>query len=803
MRVRVTKDTVKIVDDNYVVNKGEYNINKCEFEFTEEYTEDLIKKAIFVNGETKKEMAIINNECDIPQEVLNSNSFELRVYAYEVSEGELVLRYSPTYTYAYLREGSYMGGATPSEKITPSQFQQYEQALHEGLQNVNDELDLVEEKLQEAENLNIEGQKEGHTATITITDRYGTQTAINVYDGEKGDAGEPGPKGEQGVPGTPGEKGEAGYYFTPAVSANGDLSWTNNGDLENPTTVNIKGPKGDVGPKGDTGVQGPQGLQGPKGDIGATGPQGPAGQDGVTPIKGVDYFTPADIAEIEDDIKEITGNLSNLSTTDKTTLVNAINEIDSSMAVVISDDFTILDSESTAQEIYTAFGGKSELESIVTKLLDGTPLYVKTVVQSEETEDVETSYYSPCYYNCSMADPSPTYDIQFAMIDGTFNNNTLTITLDGEGSTTITDASFDSSNDTYPTLSEVEEITGDLSQLNTTTKTDLVSAINEVASSSGGGIDITPLQTRSIDFANFKKGIYAFGSNSIMYSSITANCSTFATAQGNMRVYYCNGIIVVLKDITSDLQNGEPIIMMAGMGNGRQTITILSVDRTSTTGLSERKIYDDELMLLAGLQTVSGKKIFSVLPETSIVPTTDNQLTNKKYVDDAVAGAGGGGEQIPTLVLDNPYTFVSGGSVTDTTMLSFFSTRITEMLTETPKKGLILIEYNNSGKSELWCCTENVSSQSTQYNFYLVNTEVKSANYRYALAVRGAWANDIFTCSYIMTVQDSYSFVLSNQVLTKTNNDSYTPTRNYHPATKKYVDDAITAAITTTLGGSY
>lgn len=336
MRVKVTKDTVKIIDDNYIINKGEYKINKCEFEFTEEYTEDLIKKAIFVNGETKKEMAIINNECDIPQEVLNSNSFELRVYAYEVNENELVLRYSPTYTYAYLREGSYMGGATPSEKITPSQFQQYEQALNDGLQDINDELDLVEEKLTEVENLNIEGSKEGHTTTITITGRDGSTNSINIYDGEKGDTGEPGPKGEPGTPGTPGtpgEKGENGYYFTPTVSANGDLSWTNNGDLENPTTVNIKGQKGDAGPKGDTGAQGPQGpqgLQGPKGDIGATGPQGPAGQDGVTPVKGVDYFTTEDIAEIESDIEEIIGDLQDLDTTDKTDIVSAINEVASS-----------------------------------------------------------------------------------------------------------------------------------------------------------------------------------------------------------------------------------------------------------------------------------------------------------------------------------------------------------------------------------------------------------------------------------------------------------------------------------------
>lgn len=36
---------------------------------------------------------------------------------------------------------------------------------------------------------------------------------------------------------------------------------------------------------------------------------------------------------------------------------------------------------------------------------------------------------------------------------------------------------------------------------------------------------------------------------------------------------------------------------------------------------------------LQGNQTVSGKKTFTTLPESSVVPTTDNQLVNKKYVD--------------------------------------------------------------------------------------------------------------------------------------------------------------------------
>lgn len=47
--------------------------------------------------------------------------------------------------------------------------------------------------------------------------------------------------------GTQGVKGDTGYYFTPVVDALGNLSWNNNGELDNPATVNIKGPKGDGG----------------------------------------------------------------------------------------------------------------------------------------------------------------------------------------------------------------------------------------------------------------------------------------------------------------------------------------------------------------------------------------------------------------------------------------------------------------------------------------------------------------------------------------------------------------------------
>ena len=47
-----------------------------------------------------------------------------------------------------------------------------------------------------------------------------------------------------------------GFTFTPSVSSDGTLSWTNDGGLNNPNSVNIKGPQGERGQKGEPGKDG-------------------------------------------------------------------------------------------------------------------------------------------------------------------------------------------------------------------------------------------------------------------------------------------------------------------------------------------------------------------------------------------------------------------------------------------------------------------------------------------------------------------------------------------------------------------
>ena len=50
--------------------------------------------------------------------------------------------------------------------------------------------------------------------------------------------------------GKQGDKGAVGAHFTPSVSDDGVLSWTNNGELANPQPVNIRGPQGVQGEQG-------------------------------------------------------------------------------------------------------------------------------------------------------------------------------------------------------------------------------------------------------------------------------------------------------------------------------------------------------------------------------------------------------------------------------------------------------------------------------------------------------------------------------------------------------------------------
>ena len=162
----------KIEIEKNPVNEKEINITKCEFVFDEEITNDFVKEAYFtLNGETYKQI-ILNNECDIPQEVLvEKGTVEIGVVAFIIEDETIVKRYNPSPVYISTLDGS-LKDAENSEPITPSDKEQMEQAIQD-----------MEVKMN---NLDIDAEKVGTTATITITKKDGTTKSVDVNDGDSG-----------------------------------------------------------------------------------------------------------------------------------------------------------------------------------------------------------------------------------------------------------------------------------------------------------------------------------------------------------------------------------------------------------------------------------------------------------------------------------------------------------------------------------------------------------------------------------------------------------------------------------------
>lgn len=177
MKIRVNPHNVEIIrEQTEPINEKEIKVSKCEFEFDDKITNDFVKEAYFtLNGETYKQI-IQNNECEYPSEVLDKKgTLEIGVVAYKVENEQEIQRYNPSPDYFESWVGS-LKDAENSEPITPSEMEQFEQQLQNGL---ND----IEEAIENAERLDIDANKVGKITSITITKQDGTTQTVTLEDG--------------------------------------------------------------------------------------------------------------------------------------------------------------------------------------------------------------------------------------------------------------------------------------------------------------------------------------------------------------------------------------------------------------------------------------------------------------------------------------------------------------------------------------------------------------------------------------------------------------------------------------------
>ena len=84
----------------------------------------------------------------------------------------------------------------------------------------------------------------GAAGTNASVENTGTaNAAILKFTIPRGATGTPGANGQDGAPGA---NGKNGATFTPSVDTNGNLSWSNDANLPNPETVNLRGAQGEA-----------------------------------------------------------------------------------------------------------------------------------------------------------------------------------------------------------------------------------------------------------------------------------------------------------------------------------------------------------------------------------------------------------------------------------------------------------------------------------------------------------------------------------------------------------------------------
>ena len=286
-------------------------------------------------------------------------------------------------------------------------------------------------------------------------------------------------------------------------------------------------------------------------------------------------------------------------------------------------------------------------------------------------------------------------------------------------------------------------------------------------------------------------GVYVFKEQPYIKAR-TSNTESYQTRS-------TDNIIYLLKTPLADDPDGTTVVSYLTNGLAQCRIKLSStyahglVDEYSSNGSAFVHIALD--------QTIYGTKTFTNLPElqTEKTPTNDLQLVTKKYVDDSIANAGSSGESI-TYIEDNsssnPFIF------------------------EEHEPGVYVFKEQPYVKARASNTSQTVL-RSIDNIIYLLRKPLADdpidtviANYTTdSLLIAVVSLSSYDTGIGVSQHNNSPNFV------SKSNNEQISGTKTFHNlpklysektptndlefATKKYVDDAIAAAVTSALGGSY
>lgn len=210
-------------------------------------------------------------------------------------------------------------------------------------------------------------------------------------------------------------------------------------------------------------------------------------------------------------------------------------------------------------------------------------------------------------------------------------------------------------------------------------------------------------------------------------------------------------------------------------------------------------------------QTITAKKTFNILPESSVAPTSNNQLTNKAYVDSITGSLDDLSTEDKSNIINaiNEVMTKCGVPVLDTNVNmktissgvymsgSEYTTLDFANLTSTGTRSLYIPPYSLIVFKNGY---ENNINQVYQSRVFVIDSYENKIHY--LTTENGYGQSSVFTIANFVTT-DKTQTIVGEKTFSVSPKIIKTPTENNQLVTKQYVDDAIASSITTVLEGSY
>lgn len=300
--------------------------------------------------------------------------------------------------------------------------------------------------------------------------------------------------------------------------------------------------------------------------------------------------------------------------------------------------------------------------------------------------------------------------------------------------------------------------------------------VEDLLANSNGLIDVEATTIDSDTFHNMKTG------------------DVYRIVNSNTRIYY-NGTLSISTNYANALLIGStfPLVIDGNL--------VTCLVGSSKYVLNMTKIIDADTVL-------------TKTNTTSFTPTNNYHPATKKYVDDAVANAGGGEELFHCIKFEHQYANYIFSRYDTPNNVEYMTTEQSQMFADYINECIQGTSPLKTSKPLALDIDSNLIFTTSHGNGYN-SSGAHTFTFTFVTPVQGATSGGIsdksklklkFTTFEIYlkyengvysAVDDFKSYFMSRMYedyLALNNSKSYTPTNDYHPATKKYVDDAVAGA---------